>query len=140
MPGKADWLARGLPREGVEAAEPRAVDFAGPDVVTCRLQDRAGEVRERVKASPYGFAFVVGDGGVLLGRLRRAALDGDPDAAAESVMEPGPSTVRADTSPWQLRERLERGDLTTAVINDPDGRLLGVVRRADLPRDGAAAR
>jgi CBS domain-containing protein len=140
MPGKADWLARGLPLEGEHAAEPRAVDFARPDVVTCRLRDRVGEVRERVKASPYGFAFVVGDGGVLLGRLRRAALDGDPDAAAESVMEPGPTTVRADTSPWRLRERLERGDLSAAVVSDPEGRLLGVVRRADLPPDDAATR
>jgi hypothetical protein len=34
----------------------------------------------------------------------------------------------------RLREpRLERDQPTTAVISDPDGRLLGVVRRADLP-------
>jgi CBS domain-containing protein len=140
MPGKADWLARGLPREGEKATEPRAVDFARPDAVTCRLDDRVGDIRERVDASPYGFAFVVADGGVLLGWLRRAALDGDPDAAAESVMEPGPSTVRADTPPGRLRERLERGDLSTAVVSDPEGRLLGVVRRVDLPRDDAATR
>ena len=80
------------------------------------------------------------DGGVLLGRLPRTALDGDPAATAESVMEPGPSTVRADRPPGRLRERLERGDLTTAVVSDPDGRLLGVVRRADLPGDAAATR
>ena len=140
MPGKADWRARGLPREGEKAAEPRAVDFARRDAVTCRLDDRIGEVRERVKASPYGFALVVADGGVLLGRLPDAALDGDPAATAESVMEPGPSTVRADTPPGRLHERLDRGDLTTAVVSDPEGRLLGVVRRADLPRDDAATR
>ncbi len=40
--------------------------------------------------------------------------------------------MRADRPPARLRERLERSDLTTAVISDPDGRLLGVVRRADL--------
>ncbi|MEA2282761.1 MAG: hypothetical protein QOK21_3368 [Solirubrobacteraceae bacterium] len=48
-------------------------------------------------------------------------------------MEPGPSTVRADLAPGRLRERLERGDLTTAVITDPDGALLGVVGRSELP-------
>jgi CBS domain-containing protein len=133
--GKFDWLARGLPREGEKAGEPRAVDFAGQDVVTCGLHDPVGEVRERVEASPYGFAFVVSADGVLLGRVRRAALESDPQASAETVMERGPSTVRADTVPARLRERLERRNLRTAVITDPDGRLLGVVRRDDLPVD-----
>jgi hypothetical protein len=135
MPGKDDWVARALPREGEKAAEPRAVDFALQDVVSCHLRDLVGEVRRRVQASPYGFAFVVTDGGVLLGRLRKAALDGDPDRTAEAVMEPGPSTVRADLAPSRLRQRLERRNLSTAVITDPDGRLLGVVRRDDLPAD-----
>lgn len=140
MPGKVDWLARGLPREGEKADEPRAVDFAGQDAVTCRLHDRVGEVRRRVEASPYGFAFVLSDGGVLLGRLRKAALERDPDATAESVMEPGPSTVRADTQPARLRQRLQDSHLSTAVITDPDGRLLGVVHRDDLPAGADPAR
>lgn len=53
-------------------------------------------------------------------------------------MEPGPTTVRADTPLARLRERLERGNLKTAVITDPEGRLLGIVRRADLPAEGQA--
>lgn len=136
MPGKFDWLARGLPREGDKAAEPRVVDFVRRDVVTCQLHDRVGAVRQRVELSPYGFAFVLSDGGVLLGRLRKAAMDRDLDATAEAVMEPGPSTVRADAAPARLRERLERNNLTTAVITDPEGRLLGVVRRTDLAATG----
>jgi Mg/Co/Ni transporter MgtE len=76
----------------------------------------------------------LGEDRVLLGRLRKAALEGKPDTATEAVMDPGPSTVRADLAPGRLRERLERDQLTTAVITDPDGRLLGVVRRVDLPR------
>ena len=133
MPGKADWLARGLPREGDKANEARAADYARTDVVTCQPHERIGAVRDRVKASPYSFAFVTGAHGALLGRLRRAALEGDPDTVAEAAMEPGPSTVRADTPPAQLRERLQRRDLTTAVVTDPDGHLLGVVRTAELP-------
>jgi Mg/Co/Ni transporter MgtE len=99
------------------------------------LRDSVGEVRKRVASSPYAFAFVVTHGGVVLGRLRKGALEGDPDAPAEAVMEPGPSTVRADLPPARLRERLERSNLSTAVITDPDGRLLGVVLRDDLPTD-----
>jgi CBS domain-containing protein len=133
--GKSDWLARGLPREGSEATEPRAIDFARDDVVTCRPHEPIGEVRSRVRASPFGFAFVVTDGNVLLGRLGDAALESEADAAPEAVMEPGPSTVRADLAPGRLRERLERDPLGAAVITDPDGRLLGVVRRVDLPDD-----
>ena len=135
MPGKVDWLARGLPREGEKADEPRAIDYARRDAVTSQLHDPIGPVREAVDASPYGFAFVLTDTGVLLGRLRSTALQADRDATAEALMEPGPSTVRADTAPHRLRERLERGKLSTAVITDPDGRLLGTVRRDDLPYD-----
>jgi CBS-domain-containing membrane protein len=133
MPGKADWLARGLSREGKHAGEPRAVDHARTDAVTCPPDERIGSVRDRVEALSYGFALVTSPHGVLLGRLHKAALHGDPNAVAEAVMEPGPSTVRADTPPAELRERLQRRDLTTTVITDPDGRLLGVVRTADLP-------
>src|SRR2546425_6062317 len=104
--GKVDWLARGLPREGEKASAPRAVDHARDDVVTCGLDDRMADVRPRVEASPYGFALVVADGGVLLGRLRKSVLEGEPAARAEDVMEPGPSTVRADTHPDKLAERL----------------------------------
>jgi Mg/Co/Ni transporter MgtE len=103
------------------------------DVVTCRLEERVTEVRERVSASPYGFAFVTSPHGVLLGRLRRAALEGDGPRSAEEVMEPGPSTVRPDTAAGELRERLEKRDLKTAVVTSPEGILLGVVRAADLP-------
>jgi CBS domain-containing protein len=132
MPGKVDWMARGLPLEGDKAGEPRAIDVAARDVVTCGLQDTMGAVRERVAQSRYGFAFVVSEDGVLLGRLRKAALEGDPAARADDVMEPGPSTSRPDTPPAELLAKLDRGQLRTAVLTDPDGRLLGVVRRDDL--------
>jgi CBS domain-containing protein len=132
MAGKADWMARGLALEGDKAGEPRAIDFAARDVVTCGLRDTIGALRERVAGSPYGFAFVVGEDGVLLGRLRRAALEGDPRVRAEDVMEPGPSTSRPDMPPAQLLAKLDRAQLRTAVLTDPEGRLLGVVRRDDL--------
>jgi Mg/Co/Ni transporter MgtE len=100
--------------------------------VTCRLSDHVGDVRARVEDSPYGFALVVADGGLLLGRLRRAALAGDPASRAEDVMEAGPSTVRANTAPDKLAARLRAAELKTALVTTPDGVLLGVVRAADL--------
>jgi len=132
MPGKVDWMARALPLEGEKAGEPRAIDLARTDVVTCGLQDSVASVRDRVTASPYGFAFVLGPGGVLLGRLRQAALENNPDANAEDVMEPGPSTTRPDILPDKLLTKLQDSELTTIVLSDPEGRLMGIVRRHDL--------
>src|SRR4051794_39459773 len=109
VPGKSDWLARNLPSEG-ELAGPTAGRFARDDIVTCQLDEPVASVRERLEQSPYGFALVMSADGVLLGRLRRSTLGGDPHAPAEAVMEPGPSTVRPDTTAPELAERLRRQD------------------------------
>jgi CBS-domain-containing membrane protein len=130
--GKADWLARGLPAEGTEAARPAARDVVRDDVVTCALTDVVGEVHERVKASPYGFALVVAPDRCLLGRLRASALEKcDPGSTAEAVMEAGPSTIRLDRKLDVLVKQLTEREYRYAVATDPDGRLAGVVRRAD---------
>ena len=132
MPGKVDWMARGLPLQGAKADEPRAIDVARHDVVTCLLRDQIKPLCDRVARSPYGFALVLGPDGVLLGRLRKAVLEGDPDARAEDVMEAGPSTTRPDIARAKLLAKLEHAGLKTALLTDPDGRLLGLVRRTDL--------
>jgi CBS domain-containing protein len=129
MPSKVDWMARGLPLEGEKAGEPRAIDIARRDVVTCRLDDTVSDVRDRVSASPYGFAFVTTADGVLLGRLRKTALDAGSEAMAGQLMQPGPSTTRPDLAPAAILDKLRKADLTTAVLSDPEGRLMGIVRR-----------
>jgi len=130
--GKADWLAHGLPTEGEQAQVPRAKDVLRRDVVTALPDELVGVVAARVAGSPYGFALVVANDGTLLGRLRKAMLDADPAARAEQVMEAGPSTIRPDRPLAELAERLRRRDLRTAVVTTPDGKLLGVVLRADM--------
>jgi predicted transcriptional regulator len=130
--GKADWLAHGLPSEGEQAQIPRVKDVLRREVVTALLGEPVGGVAARVARSAYGFALVVADDGTLLGRLRKAMLDADPSAPAEQVMEAGPSTVRPDRPLAELAERLRRRGLHTAVVTAPDGKLLGVVRRADM--------
>lgn len=100
--------------------------------MTCGLDDPVGRVRERVQASPYGFALVTASDRTILGRLRRSALEREPGATAESVMEPGPSTVRPDTAAKDLRERLGKQGFETAIVTTPEGRLIGVVLRKAL--------
>jgi CBS-domain-containing membrane protein len=106
--------------------------------VTARLEDRVGPLRELIERSPHGFALVTTTTGVLLGRLRFSALGDNPDALAGDVMEPGPSTVRADTPAAKLAGRLAEQGLKTAIVTTPEGRLIGVARRADLERAAAA--
>jgi CBS domain-containing protein len=134
--GKAEWLGYALPVEGERAPEQRVGAFAHSDVVTCGLDEPVGDVRERVERSPYGFGLVVSDDGVLLGRLRKSALEGDPARTAEAVMEAGPSTVRPDQAVDEIAKRLRDRDLKTAVVTTPDGKVVGVVVGRELARPG----
>ena len=136
--GKVDWLAFGLPREGDEAATPRAGDIARRDVPTCTLSDPIGAVRQRVEAAGWEQCLVVNDERVVLGRLRGKALSADPDALAEAVMEAGPTTVRPDERLADLATRLRERDVASIVVTTPDGRLVGVLFREDVERRGAA--
>jgi rhodanese-related sulfurtransferase len=133
-PGKVDWLAHGLPAGGTQAGEPTAGRLACRDAVTCATHDQAGDVLERIAASPYGFALVLSPAGVLLGRVRRSVLETARDAdGIERIIEPGPSTIRAHLTRDELRQRLEGSGVRTLVVTTPGGVLLGVVRRDDIP-------
>ena len=95
--GKVDWLAHGLPREGEETDVPYAGDLLDREVGTCELHDDLAAMTTALAATRYGFCLVVTGDGIVLGRLRKSALDqASPDATAEDLMEPAPSTVRAN--------------------------------------------
>jgi Mg/Co/Ni transporter MgtE len=131
--GKVDWLAHALPVEGTRSDQPTAGSLARQDVATCPLDSTAGEALAAIAGSPYGFALVVSPGGVLLGRVRGSALQGRAaHDRIESVMEPGPSTIRPHETANELRRRLASLDVKTLVVTRPDGSLIGVVRRDDI--------
>ena len=132
--GKVDWLAHNLPVDRERPAPPTAADFMRDGVVTCGLDERVGEVKEKIASSPFGFAVATTPAGVVLGRVRGSVLDCDPALRIEEVMEPGPSTVRPDRPVDQLLERLARQELRFAIVTTPEGRLLGVVRRDEVER------
>ncbi len=133
--GKVDWLAHGLPSEGALADAPTAGSAMRRDVATARLDEPVGEVRRRVDGTRHGFALVLAADGTLLGRLRRAALDGDRSAPAEAVMEAGPATIRPHEPLQHVSEGLQKHGHTTRLVADPSGRLLGVVHRDDVLQD-----
>jgi rhodanese-related sulfurtransferase len=132
--GKVDWLARALPVEGAHAANPTAGSLARHDAATCALESSAGNARREIAASPYGFALVLSADGVLLGRVRRSSLEPvDERDPIEPILEPGPSTIRPHLTVEELRGRLEGSEVRTLLVTCPDGTLIGVVRRGDIP-------
>ena len=130
--GKAEWLADGLPREGETTSVLYAGELTDNDPPTCALHDTLGAVRAQLENSRYGFCLVLDERRILLGRVRRTAIErADAKAAAESVMEPGPSTIRFNTPAQDLVQRLAGKDLETAIVTTPSGCLVGVFYRAD---------
>ncbi len=133
--GKADWLGHGLPREGETTASPYAGELVDRSPPTCRLTDTVADVRDALEGSRYGFSLVLNEHRILLGRVRRSALEGaSSTGSAGDVMEPGPSTVRFNTPPHELLRRLAERDLKTAIVATPTGCLVGVFHRADVER------
>ena len=129
--GKQDWFASGLPREGQLAASPRIGDLTRPDVPTCRLTDRVGDVQEGMLASGWDVCVVVSDTRVVLGLLQSETL-ADQQSAVEPAMEPGPTTFRPDVSLEDMMHRMREHGLKRALVTTSDGRLLGVLRREDV--------
>jgi Mg/Co/Ni transporter MgtE len=120
--------------EGAEADAPTSGRLALGDAVTCRIDERIGDVRARVDGSPYGFAVAVSEGGVVLGRLRAADLVGEPRRRVGDAMEPGPATVRPSEELGPLLERMRRRDTPAILVTTPEGVLMGILRRDDAAR------
>jgi Mg/Co/Ni transporter MgtE len=132
--GKRDWGSFGLPREGKLAETPSAGEVARRDVPTCTLDDGLQAVRQRVREQGWDTCFVVTDDRVVLGRLGRRALASDDDSTVEDAMSEGPSTVRPSIGIDALIKRMDERELMTFPVTTPDGRLVGLVRRADAER------
>jgi CBS domain-containing protein len=129
--GKQDWLAAGLPTEGEQADEPRAGRFAKADVPTCRLDERVGEVRARVRAAGWDVCVVVNEERVVMGLLRAAQLDTEGGVLVEEVMRPGPSTFRPNVPIEEMARFMIEHDLESAPVTTSDGRLVGMLLRRD---------
>jgi len=132
--GKADWTSSGLPTEGTMAEQPRAGDIRQLGIPTCSLTDRLGDARDRAQDADQNVCIVVNAEGVVLGRLRGDRLQGDTGAAIESVMEDGPTTIRADASLREVAERMRNRRVGSILVTDPEGRLLGILYREDAER------
>jgi CBS domain-containing protein len=132
-PGKTDWFAAGLAREGDLAGLPRIGDAANPDVPTCGPGETVGEVRRRLAAAGEDLCVVLNDRRVVLGLVREKHLGGAPDGPVDDVMDPGPVTYRPDTLLAEMVEHMQasQGRVNRTLVTSADGELIGLLRRSD---------
>jgi CBS domain-containing protein len=113
----------------------RAGTLARADAPTCGLDERVGEVRERIEAQGWDTCVVVNEHRVVLGLLRPKQMEGDPDRKVEDAMVPGPSTFRPHVSAADLGEYMTRHDLPNAPITTGEGVLVGLLLLKDAARE-----
>jgi CBS domain-containing protein len=129
MPGKADWLAFGLPTE----REHPAVRYVGDllrEVPACRLRDSVEMVEQAIQKSEIGLCAVVSEQRVVLGVCEAESLPRDRALAAEDVMKAGPRTLRPSYSPDEAIEILRQSGKQGILVTSSDGKLLGLFTSA----------
>ena len=133
VPGKTAWFEANLPREGKALDETWLGDVADARIPTCRLDERIGDLRERVQADGRETCVVVNEEGIVLGLLRKQALAAEPDRRVADVMQPGPKTFRPNLTLEELITYMREHDIkSNALVTTHEGRLVGVIARADL--------
>jgi CBS domain-containing protein len=135
--GKSDWRAAGLPTEGTASRRPRVTERMDRTPETCAPSEPVAEVVTRVARRGASVCVVVNEQRVVLGRLRLDRIDPGDFRPAEEVMEPGPTTIRADADPVETIERMRRRGATTLIVSTPEGVLLGVVHTQPTALAGA---
>lgn len=130
--GIADWKGAGLPIDGTGASGQTVSDATRPDVPTCQPDEVTGDVAARL--SDWDFCVVVDCGRTVVGAVTTDMLANYAHATAGDVMEPGPSTVRADTRLEPLAKRMRRHDAKHVLVTTPEGSLLGAVLLPEATR------
>lgn len=90
---------------------------------------------ERLRSAPSDVCVVVDDQRVVLGVLRGASLARVSDEAEHTVeedMELGPKTFRPSAGPDEIRAYLERHQVDSVLVTDPDGHLVGLLERSKV--------
>jgi Mg/Co/Ni transporter MgtE len=131
VPGKADWFASGLPREGRLASVPTIGEAARREVPTCAPAEKVGAVRERVRKAGWDRCVVVNKERVVLGLLRDRELLSDPKSSVEEAMRNGPATFRPNEPVGKMAQRMQDREATAVLVTTPDGRLVGLLYRED---------
>lgn len=131
--GKIDWIAHGFPLDGDGPHYAVAGEVADRDaVLACSLGDRVGELATKLESVSHEYCVVLNDQDVVLGRMRKKNVQGPPDEPVESVMEPGPTTLRPKEPAAPLLERMQKRNISVVIVTTKQGRLVGAVTKQAL--------
>jgi predicted transcriptional regulator len=133
-PGKKDWEAAALPMAGGQAQQITAVEVLRRNIPTAHIGEHVGDVLTRAEAAGWNVCIVVNSKNQVLGRLRRGTSTVDPGARVEDVTEEGPTTYRPSKDLAILTQRMRSGQVSSVLITDPDGVLIGALYRQDAER------
>jgi Mg/Co/Ni transporter MgtE len=132
VPGKQAWFEENQPREGKAADELWVGELADDSIPTCKPEERIGDLLQRVRADGRDTCVVVNENRIVLGLLRKKALSASPESTADQVMDPGPKTFRPNVTLQEVLQSQRDHDIqTNSLVTTLDGRLLGVISRAD---------
>jgi peroxiredoxin/rhodanese-related sulfurtransferase/CBS domain-containing protein len=129
--GKADWGSFGLPLDGRRDSATRIGAYARTAVPTCSPGNRVAEARDLAREAEKQSCLVVGRGGVLIGQLDGASLEGGGDVLVGTAMSTALRTVRPSFGLEDAVGRMRTEGLTSLPITHSDGVLVGVIERED---------
>ncbi len=128
-PGKADWLAAGLPIEG-KKAQRRTIRDAVRTIPTCGPDELVATVKQRV--NEQSVCAVVDRKNIVLGLLDQAAWKSDADAVAKDVMTLAPLTFRPDRPIQDAKDYLKKHQIEKTLVTNSDGQIIGLALRSDV--------
>ena len=134
-PGKAAWLAEGLPSEGLRRPEQRVSAIADPDVPLIPGGATIGEAAAIVGDGDIGIVVTDEADRTVLGVLRPETFGLDAATPVADVLQPGPSTFRPSMTIGELVEYFRDSNEHRAIISTLSGRWIGLIRSEDVLDD-----
>lgn len=125
---KVAWFAEGLPSEGLVDDSKRAIARVQSDLPTVAADASLKDVR----ADDWEVVAVTTAHNVVLGVIRPEAEGMSPDTPVAKAMQPAPPTVRPSIPLRELAETMDKNGESYLLVTTHEGKLLGLVRRADL--------
>ena len=87
-----------------------------------------------MRAADKNVCIVLNEEGIVLGRVRGKAFEGDPDTVVEQAMRSGPPTIRPDVFIHDVVPRMHNRRVGSYVVTTALGRFIGILYREDAER------